>query len=154
MQWVSSTFSPRLILFRRSPLPAWTIAVAVALFSFSISAAVRAGTKPTVPALVPLIAGLGTLVVIAMIWRVQIHALAPDHAGPVRDAAALDADVRRAVVAGTDRTFDQDPAFALRLLVSSSSAISRSIRSRTVRVVVPVRDRRPTSSREDLTRHG
>ncbi|MCW0213336.1 MAG: DUF2254 domain-containing protein [Pseudonocardia sp.] len=212
VQWVSSTYSPRLILFRRSALLGWTIVVALGLFSFAFTAAVLAGTRSTVSVLVPVIAGLGTLAVIAMIWRVQVHALswvqvssmlaivvrngrhaidqvhpAPvctdppwvppagegrvvrwqrdgeilqridtgrlvraasatgavvvfrvpvgtplreglpladvrpdtgggDRAGRGPDAALDDAEVRRAVVAGLDRTFEQDPAFALRLL--------------------------------------
>lgn len=198
VQWVSTTLSPRLILFRRSPLVIWTIAAAVWLFTYSLTAAIRAGTHASIPILVPAIAGIGTLMVIGMLWRVQTHALrwvqvssalsiitvegskALDqvHPAAARECAPLpsrdgdirvvewDGDgqilqridtgpllraatgsgavvvfrvpigtplrdrqpiadvwgaltaraVRRAVVAGTDRTLDQDPSFALRLL--------------------------------------
>ncbi|WP_220188243.1 DUF2254 family protein, partial [Pseudonocardia pini] len=75
MQWVSSAYSPRLILFRRSPLLGWTIASAVGLFGYSITATLGAGSRPTVSLLVPALAGLGTLAVITLIWLVQVHAL-------------------------------------------------------------------------------
>jgi uncharacterized membrane protein len=198
VQWVSTTLSPRLILFRRSRLVVWTIAAALGLFTYSLTAAIRAGTQTDVPVLVPALAGIGALVVIGMLWRVQTQALrwvqvssalsiiaveggkAIDQVHPAAERACAplpprdgdrrvvewDGDgqilqridtgpllraasafgavvvfrvpigtpmrdrlpiadvwgtlaaraVRRAVVAGTDRTLDQDPSFALRLL--------------------------------------
>jgi uncharacterized membrane protein len=74
VQWSASTFSPRLNLFREDPLIWRTFAAAIGLFVYCVTAALAAGRTGSVSVLVPGVAILVVLMVIAMIWALQAHA--------------------------------------------------------------------------------
>ncbi|WP_263422150.1 DUF2254 domain-containing protein [Arthrobacter sp. NicSoilB4] len=74
VQWSASSFSPRWNLFHGDPLVWRTFALAVAVFTFAVTAGVVSINLGEVTALVPVTALLATLVTFALIRALQIRA--------------------------------------------------------------------------------
>lgn len=74
VQFSSTTFTPRLGLFRSEPLVWRTFAVTVGVFVFAITAALSIGARGSVSAMVPTVAMVLTLVALALMWTLQTRA--------------------------------------------------------------------------------
>lgn len=74
VEWSASTFTPRLQLFRDSPLVWGTFAVTIGVFVFSVSAGVVTSNSDRVSLLVPLAAVTSVLAVFVLLRALQNHA--------------------------------------------------------------------------------
>ncbi|WP_345530113.1 DUF2254 family protein [Nocardioides endophyticus] len=74
VEWSASTFTPRLGLFRDSPLVWGTFAVTIGVFVFSVSAGVVTSNQDQVSLLVPIAAVTSVLTVFALIRALQTRA--------------------------------------------------------------------------------
>jgi uncharacterized membrane protein len=74
VQWSSTSFTPRLSLFRGDPLVWRTFAFAVGIFVFCVTAALVSGSMERVSVLVPGVAILAVLMAVALIRKLQTHA--------------------------------------------------------------------------------
>ena len=83
VQWVATTFTPRLTLFRDAPIVWRTAAVAMSVIVFCITAILASGSRDTISASVPLVAVVGTLVVLVLLRVVLANALAATQISPV-----------------------------------------------------------------------
>ncbi|WP_270484685.1 DUF2254 family protein [Gordonia sp. w5E2] len=83
VQWVATTFTPRLTLFRDAPIVWRTAAVAMSVIVFCITAILASGSRDTISASVPLLAVVGTLVVLVLLRVVLANALAATQISPV-----------------------------------------------------------------------
>ena len=83
VQWVASTFTPRLTLFRDAPIVWRTAAVAMSVIVFCITAILASGGRDTMSASVPLVAVVGTLAVLVLLRVVLANALAATQVSPV-----------------------------------------------------------------------
>ncbi|WP_431816341.1 DUF2254 family protein [Gordonia jacobaea] len=83
VQWVATTFTPRLTLFRDAPIVWRTAAVAMSVIVFCITAILASGSRDTISACVPLVAVVGTLVVLVLLRVVLANALAATQISPV-----------------------------------------------------------------------
>ncbi|MEU4649226.1 DUF2254 family protein [Nocardia fluminea] len=82
VQWVMTTFTPRLMLFRDDPLVWRTFGFALGLVMFCVTAALAIGNSPDVSAVVPLLAMLALLVLIALLRALQLKAFAAIQLAP------------------------------------------------------------------------
>ena len=83
VQWVATTFTPRLTLFRDAPIVWRTAAVAMSVIVFCITAILASGSRDTISASVPLVAVVGTLAVLVLLRVVLANALAATQISPV-----------------------------------------------------------------------
>ena len=83
VQWVATTFTPRLTLFRDAPIVWRTAAVAMSVIVFCITAILASGSRDTISASVPLVAVVGTLAVLVLLRVVLTNALAATQISPV-----------------------------------------------------------------------
>ena len=83
VQWVATTFTPRLTLFRDAPIVWRTAAVAMSVIVFCITAILASGSRDTMSASVPLVAVVGTLAVLVLLRVVLANALAATQISPV-----------------------------------------------------------------------
>ncbi|MFE6922163.1 DUF2254 family protein [Nocardia sp. NPDC057663] len=105
VQWVTTTFTPRLMLFRDDPIVWRTFGFALGLAVFCVTAALAIGKQPEVSAVVPLLAMLLLLVQVALLQTLLLRAFAAIQLAPAlssiaaRGRAVLDAvyPVRSAV---------------------------------------------------------
>jgi uncharacterized membrane protein len=74
VQWSSTSFTPRLSLFRGDPLVWRTFAIAVGIFVFCVTAALVSGSMERVSVLVPGVAILAVLMAVGLIRKLQTHA--------------------------------------------------------------------------------
>ncbi len=88
VQWVTTTFTPRLMLFRDDPLVWRTFGFALGLVVFCITAALAIGRRIEVPALVPLLAMLLLFVLIAQLRTLLLRAFAAVQLAPALGAIA------------------------------------------------------------------
>ncbi|MEY9875609.1 putative membrane protein [Streptacidiphilus sp. MAP12-33] len=73
-QWVAGNFSPRLSLFRSDPVVWRVFAFVIGLLAFAVSATLTIGSRATVPLVVPLLTGVGTVVALALVRTLQLRA--------------------------------------------------------------------------------
>lgn len=104
VQWAHASFSPRLLLFRRSPVVWRTFAVAVAVAVFSITAALAIGREEQVSVAVPAVAGILLLVMLLLLRALLLGALAAVQLAPVLRSIA---GAGHAVLATFYRSADQ-----------------------------------------------
>ena len=83
VQWVATTFTPRLTLFQDAPIVWRTAAVAMSVIVFCITAILASGSRDTMSASVPLVAVVGTLAVLVLLRVVLANALAATQISPV-----------------------------------------------------------------------
>ena len=83
VQWAHTSFSPRLTLFREAPIVWRTFAAAISVAVFSITAALTIGARHQVSIVVPVLAGLLLLAVLAMVRGLQLQAFAAIQLAPV-----------------------------------------------------------------------
>ena len=83
VQWAATTFTPRLTLFRDDPIVWRTFAFAVGQAVFSITAALAIGNRARVSVVVPIIAVLLLLAMLAFLRALQIHSFAAIQLAPV-----------------------------------------------------------------------
>lgn len=88
VQWVTTTFTPRLMLFRDDPLVWRTFGFALGLVVFCITAALSIGRKIEVSALVPVLAMLLLLVLVAQLRNLQLRAFAAIQLAPALGSIA------------------------------------------------------------------
>jgi uncharacterized membrane protein len=74
VQWSSTSFTPRLSLFRGDPLVWRTFAFAVGIFVFCVTAALVSGSMERISVLVPGVAILAVLMAVALIRKLQTNA--------------------------------------------------------------------------------
>ena len=74
VQWAASSFTPRLRLFRNDPLIWRTFAVALGLFTYSLTAALTISPDEPVSAAVPAVALLALLGALALLRSLQVRA--------------------------------------------------------------------------------
>ncbi|TCJ93548.1 putative membrane protein [Nocardia alba] len=82
VQWVMSTFTPRLMLFRDDPFVWRTFGFALGLVVFCMAAAFAVGRSPEVSAAVPVLAMLELLVLVALLRALQLRAFAAIQLAP------------------------------------------------------------------------
>lgn len=88
VQWVTSTFTPRLMLFRDDPLVWRTFGFALGLVVFCITAALTIGRHIEVSALVPVLAMLLLLILTAQLRALQLRAFAAIQLAPALGSIA------------------------------------------------------------------
>lgn len=88
VQWVTTTFTPRLMLFRDDPLVWRTFGFALGLVVFCITAALSIGRRFEVSAAVPVLTMLLLLVLIAQLRTLQLRAFAAIQLAPALGAIA------------------------------------------------------------------
>jgi uncharacterized membrane protein len=88
VQWVFSSLSPRLNLFRDDPIVWRTFGLAVGVFVFSVTAALVIGNDPEVSVIVPAAEVAGVLAALAMIRALQVKAFASIQLAPTLSAIA------------------------------------------------------------------
>ena len=74
VQWSASSFTPRLTLFRDSPLVWGTFAFTIGVFVYSVSAGLASGNTGRVSLVVPITAVVAVLAVFALIRALQTRA--------------------------------------------------------------------------------
>ncbi|GAA3220545.1 DUF2254 family protein [Actinocorallia longicatena] len=82
VQFASSTFTPRLALFRDDPIVWRTFAFAVGVFVFTITAGLAISGEPRTSLLVPAFTGLLILVTLALMRTLQIRAFSSIQLAP------------------------------------------------------------------------
>ncbi|MFD6400249.1 DUF2254 family protein [Nocardia sp. NPDC060249] len=82
VQWVMSTFTPRLMLFRDDPIVWRTFGFALGLVVFCVTAALAIGKRAEVSVVVPVLAMLALLVLIALLRALQLKAFAAIQLAP------------------------------------------------------------------------
>ena len=87
-QWVFSSLSPRLNLFRDDPIVWRTFAFAVGVFVFSVTTALVIGSRQKVSVIVPAAEGVTVLAAIILIWALQVRAFASIQLAPTLAAIA------------------------------------------------------------------
>ena len=87
-QWVFSSLSPRLNLFRDDPIVWRTFAFAVGVFVFSVTTALVIGSRQKVSVIVPAAEGVTVLAAIVLIWALQVKAFASIQLAPTLAAIA------------------------------------------------------------------
>ncbi|MBR7834445.1 DUF2254 domain-containing protein [Actinospica durhamensis] len=111
VQWAHASFSPRLLLFRRSPVVWRTFAVAVAVAVFSITAALAIGRQEQVSVAVPAVAGILLLVMLLLLRTLLLTALAAVQLAPVlRSIAGAGHSVLASFYRSADQQRPQDGA--------------------------------------------
>lgn len=88
VQWVATTFTPRLTLFRDAPIVWRTFAIAVGLVAFCITAAFTIGHDNDVSLVVPAAAMLLVLVMLGMLRALQFRAFAAIQLSPALNSIA------------------------------------------------------------------
>ncbi len=88
VQWVSTTFSPRLMLFRDDPIVWRTFGFAVGLVVFCVTAALSIGKRADVSVAVPVLAMLLLLVLIALLRTLQLRAFSAIQLAPALGSIA------------------------------------------------------------------
>ncbi|MGW0327988.1 DUF2254 family protein [Nocardia sp. NPDC003183] len=76
VQWVMSTFTPRLMLFRDDPFIWRTFGFALGLVVFCVTAALAIGRSPEVSAVVPVLAMLALFVLLVLLRALLLRAFA------------------------------------------------------------------------------
>lgn len=76
VQFASTSLSPRIVLFGHNPLVWHAFGLFAGVLAFSLSAAVTSGQHGSVPVLVPVMAGLLTLVCLVLSRQLQLSAFA------------------------------------------------------------------------------
>lgn len=106
VQWVMTTFTPRLMLFRDDPFVWRTFGFALGLVVFCVTAALAIGKSPEVSAVVPVLAMLALLVLIALLRALQLRAFAAIQLAP---ALGTIADRGRTVLTALYAAHRPDP---------------------------------------------
>ncbi|MFD4356191.1 DUF2254 family protein [Nocardia sp. NPDC058518] len=88
VQWVSTTFTPRLMLFRDDPIVWRTFGFALGVAVFCVTAALAIGKRLEVSAAVPVLAMLLVLVQVALLRTLQLRAFAAIQLAPALSAIA------------------------------------------------------------------
>ncbi|WP_405180709.1 DUF2254 domain-containing protein [Nocardia sp. NBC_01377] len=88
VQWVSTTFSPRLMLFRDDPIVWRTFGFAVGLVVFCVTAALSIGKRADVSVAVPVLAMLLLFVLIALLRTLQLRAFSAIQLAPALGSIA------------------------------------------------------------------
>ncbi|MEV0712185.1 DUF2254 family protein [Nocardia aurea] len=88
VQWVSTTFSPRLMLFRDDPIVWRTFGFAVGLVVFCVTAALSIGKRADVSVAVPVLAMVLLLVLIALLRTLQLRAFSAIQLAPALGSIA------------------------------------------------------------------
>ncbi|GGN82808.1 DUF2254 family protein [Nocardia rhizosphaerihabitans] len=88
VQWVTTAFTPRLMLFRDDPIVWRTFGFALGLAVFCVTAALAIGKQPEVSAGVPLLAMVLVLVQIALLRTLQLRAFSAIQLAPALGAIA------------------------------------------------------------------
>jgi uncharacterized membrane protein len=88
VQWVFSSLSPRLNLFRDDPIVWRTFGLAVGVFVFSVTAALVIGNDQEVSVIVPAAEVAAVLAALAMIRALQVKAFASIQLAPTLSAIA------------------------------------------------------------------
>ncbi|HEY5852880.1 MAG TPA: DUF2254 family protein [Aldersonia sp.] len=83
VQWVATTFTPRLTLFRDAPIVWRTSGMAIGVIIFCITAALAAGGEPHVSVAVPTVATVLILVLLAMLRSMHAQAFVAIQLSPV-----------------------------------------------------------------------
>ncbi|MEU2117989.1 DUF2254 family protein [Streptomyces sp. NPDC016459] len=83
VQWAHTTFTPRLTMFRNAPIVWRTFAFAISLAVFCLTAARTIGTRVRVTIVVPVVAGVLLLVMLALLRVLQLRAFASIQLAPV-----------------------------------------------------------------------
>nr|WP_228537718.1 DUF2254 family protein [Nocardia sp. XZ_19_231] len=82
VQWVATTFTPRLMLFRDDPIVWRTFGFALGLVAFCMTAAIAIGRDPEVSVFVPILATLLLLVLIEQLRTLQVRAFSAIQLAP------------------------------------------------------------------------
>ncbi|MER5982939.1 DUF2254 family protein [Streptomyces sp. NPDC001787] len=96
VQWAHTSFTPRLALFRQSPIVWRTFAFAIGLAVFCVTAALAIGDRSEVTVAVPVITSILLLAMLALLRTLLLRALASIQLAPVlrsiteRGSTALD----------------------------------------------------------------
>lgn len=113
VQWVATTFTPRLTLFRDAPIVWRTSAFAIGVILFCIAAAMAAGGERRVSVVVPGVATVLILVLLAMLRSMHAQAFVAIQLSPV--LASIAAHGRAILIAtyetdraSSDRALDDD----------------------------------------------
>ena len=109
VQWVATTFTPRLTLFRDAPIVWRTAAVAMSVIVFCITAILASGSRDTISASVPLVAVVGTLVVLVLLRVVLANALAATQISPVLTTICEHGEQSIVATYRTSDNLDPDP---------------------------------------------
>ncbi|MFD3655194.1 DUF2254 family protein [Streptomyces sp. NPDC058620] len=88
VQWAHTSFTPRLTMFRNSPLVWQTFAFAISLALYSLTAVLSTGTRPHVTVMVPAAAGLLLLVLLGLLRALQLRAFSAIQLAPVLHAVS------------------------------------------------------------------
>ncbi|MFC9660036.1 DUF2254 family protein [Nocardia sp. NPDC127606] len=88
VQWVATTFTPRLMLFRDDPIIWRAFGFALGIAVFCVTSALAIGKQPEVSAAVPLLAMLLVLVQIALLRTLQLRAFTAIQLAPALGAIA------------------------------------------------------------------
>lgn len=88
VQWASTTFTPRLTLFRDDPIVWRTFAFVIGLAVFAVTAALAIGNRTEVSVIVPVIAMLLLLVMLALLRTLQLRAFAAIQLAPALGSIA------------------------------------------------------------------
>lgn len=119
VQWAHTSFTPRLTLFRRSPIVWRTFALAIGLAVFCVTAALTIGDSSKVTVAVPLVTAILLLAMLTLLRALLLRALASIQLAPVlhsiieRGAAALDTLYPSgAAPAASDRPVTEGPPAA------------------------------------------
>ncbi|MEU4709553.1 DUF2254 family protein [Nocardia salmonicida] len=83
VQWVATTFTPRLMMFRDDPIVWRTFGFALGLVAFCVTAAITVGRNPEVSVFVPILAMLLLLVLIEQLRTLQLRAFSAIQLAPV-----------------------------------------------------------------------
>ena len=83
VQWVATTFTPRLTLFRDAPIVWRTAGLAIGVILYCITAALAAGGEPEVSVVVPAVATVLILVLLAMLRSMHSQAFVAIQLSPV-----------------------------------------------------------------------
>ncbi|MEU8794583.1 DUF2254 family protein [Streptomyces sp. NPDC048643] len=86
VQWVHTSFSPRMTLFRRAPIVWRTFAFAIGLAVYCVTAALTIGTAQRVSLAVPAVAGILLTLLVWLLRTLQLRAFAAIQLAQVLDA--------------------------------------------------------------------
>lgn len=82
VQWVATTFTPRLMMFRDDPIVWRTFGFALGLVAFCVTAAIAIGRNPEVSVFVPILAMLLLLLLIEQLRTLQLRAFSAIQLAP------------------------------------------------------------------------
>ncbi|MFI8435749.1 DUF2254 family protein [Streptomyces sp. NPDC079020] len=96
VQWAHTSFTPRLTLFRQSPIVWWTFAFSIGLAVFCVTAALAIGDSSDVSVAVPVVTAILLLAMLTLLRALLLRALSSIQLAPVlrsiteRGSTALD----------------------------------------------------------------